>query len=308
MPCYHPLTAYHSTGGTISFDPNKSFGKSFSLQLPCGRCIGCRLEKAKEWALRCNHEASMHEAGLNNSYITLTYATEHLPKNNNLIKSEFQNFIRSLRKRTKKKIRYFMCGEYGVATAENKWIARPHFHALLFGYRFPNPKLVNIRKGNRVYTDALLTKIWGKGACEIGAVTFQSAGYVARYILKKQQGEPEEIFNRYVIINRETGEMSSRQLEYISMSLKKGIGEKWYEQNSSDCFPHDYCVLPDGRQTPVPTYYRNLLRKNDPALWEKLRLIRIEKSKNNPNNTPDRLAIRETCQREKLTRLPRNSL
>ncbi len=78
-----------------------------------------------------------------------------------------------------------MCGEYGNATEENNWIARPHYHAIIFGYSFPNQKLVNIRNGNRVYTSDLLTKLWKHGTHEIGTVTFQSAGYVARYILKK---------------------------------------------------------------------------------------------------------------------------
>ncbi len=299
MPCYRPLTAYHTTGGAITFNVNKSFGLKFSLQLPCGQCLGCRLEKAKTWALRCTHEASLNDAGLNNSFITCTYRDADLPENGNLRKIDFQKFIRSLRKRTKQKIRYFMSGEYG----EDK--NRPHYHAILFGYTFADKKYVTTRRGNRVYISKFLDSVWKLGSCEIGSVTFQSAGYVARYILKKQQSNPSEIFNRYVIIDRETGEMTSRHNEYISMSLKPGIGEKWYEQNKSDCFPHDYCVLPDGRQTAVPDYYRRLLEREDPELHSRLREIRVEKSRSNPNNTPERLAVREKCQHAKIQPLKR---
>lgn len=299
MPCYLPLTAYHTTGGAISFDVTKSFGKKFSLSLPCGRCIGCRLEKAKEWALRCNHEASMYDNGLKNTFITLTYREDDVPANGNLKKSDFQKFIKRLRKNTGKKIRYFMCGEYG----EKK--NRPHYHAILFGFKFEDEIFVKMRRGNRVYVSKHLNETWKLGNCETGSVTFQSAGYVARYILKKQQGDPDELFERYVMIDRDTGEMTARHNEYISMSLKPGIGERWYDKYKSDCFPHDYCVMPDGRKTSVPNYYRRLLERQDPALYSRLREIRIEKSRDDPNNTPERLAVRETIHTKKAERLLR---
>jgi len=287
MPCYLPLTAYHATGGTISFDRSKSFG--IEINLPCGRCLGCRLEKAKEWALRCSHEASLNNNGLDNSFITCTYAPEYLPENGNLKKADFQKFIKRLRTNSGQKIRYYMCGEYGDKTN------RPHYHAILFNYTFADKTLCAIRDGLRYYKSKELDRNWKLGSCEISAVTFKSAGYVARYILKKQTGEPNEVFNRYVIIDPDTGEMTSRHNEYTAMSLKPGIGKKWYEQNRSDCFPHDYCVLPDGRQTAVPGYYRNLLRKDDPSLFEQLQKIRVEKARTNPDNTPERLLARQHC-------------
>ena len=188
MPCYTPLTAFHTTGGAITFDRSKSFG--ISLELPCGRCIGCRLEKAKEWALRCSHEASLNDLaregdGLRNSFITLTYRDADLPEHGNLCKRDFQIFIKRLRQNTGEKIRYYMCGEYGN---DNN---RPHYHALLFNFVFNDKQLVNIRDGNRVYISQTLDSTWKLGTCEIGSVTFKSAGYVARYILKKQQGNAD---------------------------------------------------------------------------------------------------------------------
>jgi hypothetical protein len=30
------------------------------LKIPCGQCIGCRLEYSRQWAMRCHHEASLH--------------------------------------------------------------------------------------------------------------------------------------------------------------------------------------------------------------------------------------------------------
>jgi len=295
MPCYQPLTAYRAPYGEIVFDHSKSF--RIKIELPCGRCIGCRLEKAKEWALRCYHEAQMHAE---NSFLTLTYAPEHLPGNHNLDHRDFQAFMKRLREHTGKKIRYYMCGEYG-----NKPNYRPHYHALLFGHEFDDKKLVNVRGQNRVYTSEKLDSLWKKGSCEIGSVTFKSAGYVARYIVKKCSDDPEELYNRYAIVDPETGEMTSRKLEYTKMSLKPGIGESWFRKYFKDLYPHDYAVLPDGRKTSVPKYYNKLLERENPKLHYELRQARIAKALVNPNNTPERLAVRERVRTKKAERLKR---
>ena len=102
MACFHPLTAWRGPDKKIVFDRNKSFG--IKLQLPCGQCRGCRLEKSRQWAIRCVHEAKMHEQ---NCFITLTYAPEHLPKNESLELRDFQLFMKRLRKKSKKKFAFF---------------------------------------------------------------------------------------------------------------------------------------------------------------------------------------------------------
>ena len=294
MPCYQPLQAYSAPGG-ISFNRSDSFG--IPIELPCGRCIGCRLEKSKEWAIRCVHESQMHE---DNVFITLTYATQHLPKNSSLDKTHFQKFIRALRQKTKQKIRYYMAGEYGNEDETH----RPHFHAILFGYKFPDAYLSNIRDNNRVYRSPLLESIWTFGTSEIGSVTFKSAAYVARYILKKQNSA-QATQDRYCIYDKQTGEVTLRQFEYTHMSMKPGIGETWYRKFKNDIFPDDFVITPDGRQMQTPGYYRILLQREDPKLYEQLRTLRIEKSRNSPDNTPDRLATREICKQKQADRLTR---
>jgi len=231
----------------------------------------------------------MHQ---DNTFVTLTYSPEKLPADLSLDHSHVQKFFKRLRKYAPN-IRYFMCGEYG----ENTY--RPHYHAIIFGFHFPDRKLVNIRNGNRVYTSKLLEKTWGLGACEIGSVTFKSAGYVARYILKKQKE-----------LDQDTGELPyhNRKPPYTNMSLKPAIGKTYYETYKSDFFPHDYAVMPDGRECPVPNYYRRLLQDDDPDLYEQLKAIRVEKAKDNPNNTPDRLIVRESVKQSKIKRLERNYL
>ena len=87
MPCYSPLHGYRSksvnpaTGKrSIVFSPSEGF-TDFKLALPCGQCIGCRLERSRQWAMRCMHEASLYK---NNCFITLTYAPEKLPPSGSL--------------------------------------------------------------------------------------------------------------------------------------------------------------------------------------------------------------------------------
>lgn len=289
--------------GGPTFSVSKSYGKAWRIELPCGRCIGCLLERAKEWALRCIHEAQMHDR---NCFITLTYAPDHLPADLGLQKSHFQKFIRALRKGEKIKVRYFMCGEYGAPSEQNGFIARPHYHCLLFGFDFPDKYLWRTENGNRIYRSETLEKYWTRGHSEIGSVTFESAGYVARYCLKKQHGETGK--REYAVVDRATGEITDQQRQppYVAMSLKPGIGESWYRKYKSDLFPHDYAIMPDGRKTTVPAYYRKLLEREDPDLADELRRARCARAVDNPDNTPDRLAVREFCKTKQAERLKRS--
>lgn len=299
MPCYLPLDAYHAPGG-ISFTHRDSFG--IPIQLPCGRCLGCRLEKAKEWALRCYHEnLIIEEQGGKSCFVTLTYSPENLPADHGLHHADFKNFLRRLKRKSGKRIRYFMSGEYGKPTEKNNYIARPHFHAILFGYRPKDLKLVNIRNGSRNYISKELGSCWEFGSHEIGYVTFKNAGYVARYTLKKQKEDGN-------FIDPETGEILYEKVRapYIRMSLRPGIGARWFRKYKDDLFPHDYAVLPDGRQTPVPRYYRQLLEAEYPDLADELRKARVEKARANPDNTPERLAVRHKIRQEKARKLVRS--
>ena len=177
MACYHPLIAYRSREKS----KNGKYGLSFSIkngyydlkvQVPCGQCIGCRLEKSRQWAIRCVHEAQMHEE---NCFITLTYNKESLPADGSLRKRDFQLFMKRLRKECGEGIRYYMCGEYGAK------YERPHYHICLFGYDFKDKYIWDERDKVPLYRSTKLEKLWTLGFSTIGEVTFQSAAYVAPY-------------------------------------------------------------------------------------------------------------------------------
>ena len=173
MPCFHPLKAFRDSSGVKVLPGDASI---FNLQLPCGQCVGCRLEYSRQWAMRCLDESKMHKE---NSFITLTYDQKHLPVDNSLDKRAFQLFMKRLRKRLDKRVRFYHAGEYGEKNG------RPHYHAILFNFDFPDKKLHTIRNGYPVWISKSLDEIWGLGICEIGTVTYESAAYVARYIVDK---------------------------------------------------------------------------------------------------------------------------
>jgi len=209
------------------------------------------------------HEASLHE---HNSYITLTYDADHLPAWASLEKGAFPEFIRSLRKATNKRIRYFMSGEYGDERH------RPHYHALLFGHQFTDAEFLCRRNGHPVYRSDELDRVWKRGLCEIGSVTFESAGYVARYVMKKRQaGAPD-----YTVFDSETGEVAQRLPEFSLMSRRPGIGRGWYDMYGGETYRDDSVVV-NGRAVRPPRYYDKLCEAQDESRFEEVRRERRAK-------------------------------
>ena len=268
--------------------------------LPCGQCIGCRLERSRQWAIRCMHEASLHPE---NCFITLTYADKHLPKDRSLDLTHQQKFFKRLRKLiSPKKLRFFSCGEYGDQ------FGRPHYHACIFGYDFPDR--MPLMASRSEYYDTLfrsptLEKLWPLGISSIGDVTFESAAYVARYITKKITGK--NAIDHYNTIDYQTGEiLAERRPEYVTMSRRPGIAKLWFEKYSADVFNGDYIIL-RGKKLKVPKYYNAQYELLAPEKFRKIKFLReLNAHMHSENNTPDRLLVREELQYLKLDQLKRN--
>lgn len=291
MACYHPLQAYRSQEGR-----NPLTGKwplTFNLQngysdlpvtLPCGQCIGCRLERSRQWAIRCVHEATLYNQ---NCFITLTYDNANL-KSDSLNKRDYQLFMKRLRKKFGNEIRYFQCGEYGELHQ------RPHYHALLFNHDFQDKILFTQREGISLYTSQELNRLWPYGFSTIGGVTFESAAYIARYTLKKVTGIPAEQHYK------------GRLPEYITMSRRPGIAKEWYNKHYQDIYPHDYLIIRDGLKCRPPKYYDNIYDIHNPNQFKKIKQKRkTELNNHTENNTPQRLQVREYIQYAKADKLIR---
>lgn len=299
MPCYRPIPAWRSSELTSSGKNAIVFKKSgkhseIPLQLPCGQCIGCRLERSLMWAMRCTAEAQLHAQ---NSFITLTYSEEHLPWDGSLIKSHHQEFVRDLRYFSSQTVRYYMCGEYGEK------LSRPHYHFCLFGIDFPDKEVHSECEGILTYTSETLANIWGKGFCTIGDLNFETAAYTARYIAKKITGEKAE--EHYTTTHPITGEIIKLEPEYNAMSRRPGIAREWYEKYKTDVYPSDYLVR-KGFKVSVPRYYDKILELENPHELEVIKKARKKKARQfKSNNTPERLATREKVQTLRYKQLKR---
>lgn len=307
MPCFTPNQAWRTESGEIVFWRREDVIQEYKL--PCGHCEGCLLERSRQWAVRCMHEAQLWER---NCFITLTY--EETPPWNSLRHKDFQKFMKRFRRRcqghgvykvTKKNgaivdtypIRFYMAGEYGTHGG------RPHYHACIFNYAFEDLEFLRrTNSGSNLYRSPLLESLWPYGFSSVGDVTFESAAYVARYVMKKMNQEEN---TKGQVIDWETGEVMPRDPEYNKMSLKPGIGANFIDKYRSDVFPHDYVVV-NGHKAKPPRYYFKRLEEQAPDLYEYVQQSRaLQGVKECEEQQPD-LGARQKVLQAKLERLQRN--
>lgn len=298
MTCYHPMILYKSKNG-ISAKSGKTplVGLNYGgdptkpVQVPCSKCWGCRLERARQWAIRCMYENQMHKKSC---FVTLTYDDKkdgitYGGEAYTLYPRHLQLFLKRLRKKHGPKIKFFACGEYG----EKK--GRPHYHALLYGVDFPDRIPVPTKGEHPLYTSPALEALWTHGDVRIGEVTFESSSYVARYIMKKKLGKTANYYNKVGIVP-----------EFTRMSRRPGIGTTWYEKYQSDVYPHGYCVIRGGIKTPPPKFYNSKYELTNPEQYAIIKEAREKEAlKRASDNTKSRLATKERikkCQTKALLR------
>jgi len=212
--------------------------------------------------------------------------------------------MKRLRKKYGPGIRFFACGEYGEK------FSRPHYHACLFNHDFKDRELFKIQNDNRYYTSEELSSIWSDpvsgyplGHTLIGDVTFQSAAYVARYIMKKINGEMAS--DHYEYVDDLSGEIINPTPEFITMSRRPGIGKGWLEKYNYEPFQNDEVII-NGKAVRPPKYYDRQFEIEQPSSWRRLRARRvINARRHEDNNTPERLRVREKVLNAKLHKLPR---
>ena len=306
MPCYSPLKGFRNKeNGGIVFKRSSIAGEE--MEVSCGQCLGCRLDRSRMWAMRCVHEASLHEMDGGNCFITLTYDDEHLPESWSLDKSHYQKFMKRLRKHfAPQKIKFFMCGEYGdkcqhipiyssltVEACDQCSVGRPHYHAILFNCSFHDLVVVGSKDGQDVYSSPTLEAIWGMGLTQVGECNFQSCAYVARYVTKKVTGllAPEH----YMWID-DYGVCHFIEPEYNSMSRgarqgARGIGAEWFDKYKDDVFPSDEVPVPgEGVLKGTPRYYTERLRELDEQAYDRVKESRLSFRRDHAEDyTPERL-------------------
>jgi len=317
MSCYYPVHAWRAR------DPNdhgkyplvydkKAADLSQPITRECGLCIGCRLERSRQWAQRCVHEASTHDQ---NCFITLTYSEEKLPPGGTLNKRHWQAFMKRLRKSLfPKPVRFYMCGEYGDHPEPGETLGRPHYHAILFGWTPPDliPHTRN-QRDEILYTSETLARTWNSGHVIVGQMTFDSAAYVARYCTKKITGDPA------------AKHYGDKLPEFSLQSNAPGIGRPWFDKYRHDCDRGH--IHENGIKMPVPKYYLRLYERDHPYDFEKVQEYKRVNKEFNPavaglkthtrRKNPAYLAMdgetelgrlhaKETIKQHQLLRLQRN--
>lgn len=247
MSCLNPLTAYHKVGGGITFSGREGEPGVLGFNLPCGKCIECRLDYSLEWAMRCEHEAYARPG----VFLTLTYK-EPL-KNARLDYADFKRFMNTLRKTRGEGIGFYVCGEYG---SKDK---RPHWHALIFGYQPRDLKpLKKNNLGDQLYYSEEVDRLWHENDPEkcptaIGDLNFKTAAYTARYSAKKLVHGLDNTHDFNPI---------------AKMSRTHAIGKAFLEEFHKEIFDSGYCMTFDGVKRPIPRYYRKWIMKNHPERWK----------------------------------------
>lgn len=264
--------------------------------IPCGKCVGCRVDRSREWSTRCVHEASLHNA---NSFITLTFSDENLPDDYSVHVRDMQLFMKRVRKVCGSGIRFFACGEYGDANR------RPHYHAILFGTDFSMDRYLwrqNYR-GEFLWRSPTLEKLWPFGYSEIGTVTASSASYCARYIFKKVTGEMAE--SHYKFIHPLHGHEVVQNPEFVTMSRRPGLGSEWFDRFRCDVYPSGFVTV-EGKKRPVPRFYRNKLDETEKEVLRKKTDALNATPEAKANAMPKRLAVRGEVLEHKLKSLKRS--
>ncbi|UDN67540.1 replication initiator protein [robinz microvirus RP_40] len=294
MTCYGPIAAYRplrKEGGDrrLVFDPRKS-ETGVRMLIPCGRCTGCRLERSRQWAMRCMHEKQMHRAS---SFVTLTYDKDSLPEGGSLSLAHYTRFMKRLRHKFGDGVRFCGCGEYGDVTF------RPHYHLLLLNVDFGDRKYYKCSdSGLPLYVSKELDSLWSEdgkqfGLCNIGNVDFDSCCYVARYIMKKVIGD--DTFDSS-LFDWETGLV--KEAPFMTMSRRPGLGSSWYAKFGPHAYEWDSVVF-KGVEVPPPRFYDNL--RIGPAINDGLKKKRRRKAAlNRADQTLARLRVREVVALAKL--------
>lgn len=228
---------------------SERYGKESVIPMPCGKCLNCRINHAKEWAVRCVLESLYHD---DNYFITLTYDDEHLPSDGLLYRRDVQLFLKRLRKRIGS-FRYFGCGEYGGKTH------RPHYHLILFGAKLPDLKSI----GAGLFESQIMKEVWPFGFNTIGFVTYSSCNYVATYTTKKVL-DP----------------MGDYCGEFCMSSTNPGIGYQWCKDHLKTVLDYD-SVFGDFGNTKcmkMPRYFEKIAEILDQGTYLEVKAKRLDKT------------------------------
>jgi len=231
-------------------------------------------------------ENSCHETS---SFLTLTYDDDHLPEGGTLVKKDISAFCKRLHNRLLRArgygIRFYYSGEYGET------YGRPHYHAIIFGFDFPDRKFYkNNKRGEPIFQSEFCRELWPVGRNGIGLVTFESCAYVAGYVVDKVTGDKADDYYQRVSPD---GVVYRLQPEFSDMSRRPGIARAWFDKYAAETYRDDYTIV-SGRRVRPPRYFDTLFEGIDAERLKALKSVRRRRAKVHAfDQTPARRRIRE---------------
>ena len=222
-------------------------------ELPCGQCMPCRINRRNIWTTRLLLELTQHDEA---SWITLTYNNNNLPYNEELSKDDYQLWLKRLRKANpEKKIRYYLCGEYGDNSG------RPHFHVVLFGLGFNFRGLAEYDQRDQLnrYPRPVvkMLNVWGKGNIHFETPTQALLTYACGHITKSLADKDSAEEGRTPEFHAMSRGLGKGAMSAIVSWLSTEEGVKHYHKS------HDVpsVVRIDKKLRPIGKYLRNIIRR-----------------------------------------------
>lgn len=280
MSCYHPLVGLwngdRTDNGKKQFKIDGHLDPVIALQLypgsvviPCGHCIGCKLDYSRAWADRMMLELEVAKKAI---FLTLTYNNDNAtwckfdddgnPVLATLVKRDVQLFMKRLRKEfSDRTIRFYLAGEYGSRTL------RPHYHLILFGIGlddFPDKKNIGFNELQQAhFTSDRLAGIWSNGFILLSDVSWRTCAYVARYVTKKALKSDVGYIS----------EITNQLPEFSLMSRRPGIGAPYLESHP-ELFDYANIPIAEGQKVNIPKYFVKKLELSDPDKFANIKLER----------------------------------
>lgn len=216
-----------------SFKTRDIYGKP--VKVPCGNCLTCIATSRIFKSHRVMYDVGfLAKKGIGSTFLTLTIE-DGFADTMSLHKSDFQKFMKRLRKNSKLKFKHVSIGDYGETHA------RPHYHSLLIG--LPDEIALPYAK-----------KSWKFGFVDVEPITSQNCNYVLRYISLIRNKNYRDLF-------------ASQGLDSPFYVQSRGIGEYLFSSNFNHITERGKYFY-KGRFYNVPPYYLSKygLAPNNPDL------------------------------------------